>query len=139
MEICGGSMETGIIIIIVIAVILVTIFGLLIDFILYKDRIIENYEEEIELLRKMEKRLINDLKEKADASEEGWVARDSTGDLFCYKSKPVRMLKLRQWRANISSPWKGSVLFALPNDLFPELTWRDEPIKISITYKKVKR
>ena len=139
MEICGGSMETGIIIIIVIAVILVTIFGLLIDFILYKDRIIENYEEEIELLRKMEYKLINDLKEKADASEEGWVARDSTGDLFCYKSKPIRGLSCTQWTFDYKSPWKGPALFAIPNNLFPELTWRDEPIKISITYKKVKR
>lgn len=132
-------METGIIIIIVIAVILVTIFGFLIDFILYKDRVIENCEEEIELLRKMEKRLINDLKEKADASEEAWAARDANGDLFCYKSKPVRGFSQTQWMFDYKDPWKGSALFAMPNNLFPELTWRDEPIKISIIYKKVKR
>lgn len=121
-------METGIIIIIVIAVILVTIFGFLIDFILYKDRVIENCEEEIELLRKME---------KTEESEEAWVARDSTGDLFCYKSKPIRGLSCTQWMFDYKSPWRGPAVFKIPNNLFSELTWRDEPIKISITYKKV--
>ena len=121
-------MGTGIIIIIVIAVILVTVFGLLIDFILYKDRVIENCEEEIELLRK---------KEKTEESEEAWVARDSTGDLFCYKSKPIRGLSCTQWMFDYKSPWRGPAVFKIPNNLFPELTWRDEPIKISITYKKV--
>ena len=117
-------METGIIIIIVIAVVLVTIFGLLIDFILYKDRVIENSEEEIELLRK---------KEKTEESEEAWVARDSTGDLFCYKSKPIRGLSCTQWMFDYKSPWRGPAVFKIPNNLFSELTWRDEPIKISLS------
>lgn len=120
-------METGIITIIVIAVVLVTIFGLLIDFILYKDMVIENCEEEIELLRK---------KEKTGESEEAWVARDSTGDLFCYKSKPIRGFSCTQWMFDYKNPWKGPAVFKIPNNLFPELTWKDEPIKISITYKK---
>lgn len=132
-------METGIIIIIVIAVILVTIFGLLIDFILCKNRVIENCEEEIKLLKKMEYKLINDLKEKAGASEEAWAARDANGDLFCYKSKPVRGFSQTQWMFDYKVPWKGCALFAMPNNLFPELTWKDEPIKISITYKKQER
>lgn len=125
-------METGtIIIIIVIAVILIAIFGFLINRILVQNKIIEGSLEEIELLMKMKYKLINDLKEKADADIEGWVAKDACGSLFFYTGKPIRNLEIGSWFI-----CKEEDLYIISSRLFPELTWKDEPIKISITYKK---
>lgn len=124
-------MGTGIIIFIAIMVILVVIFGFIADCIVYKNSIIENLEEEIELFRKTEYRLINKLKEQADVVVEGWVAKDANGSVFLYGSKPIKSLETGSWYVDTEND-----LYVVSSRLFPKLTWEDEPIKISITYKK---
>lgn len=64
-------------------------------------------------------------------SKEFWAAKDASGNVFLYSSKPFRSLETRSWYID-----KENDLYIVSNRLFPELTWEDEPIKISITYKK---
>lgn len=79
----------------------------------------------------MKYKLINDLKKNTNVAIEGWVARDANGALFLYTAKPIRSLETRSWVI-----CEKENLCIISNSLFPELTWEDEPIEVSITYKK---
>lgn len=60
----------------------------------------------------------------------GWVARDEDGNLFMYSTKPER----------IGTMWMGEFAnFDLRNNLFPDLTWDDEPIEVEIIIKRKKK
>lgn len=64
-------------------------------------------------------------------SKEFWAAKDANGCVFLYSAKPVRSLETKSWYMN-----KEDDLYSISNRLFPELTWEDEPVKVSITIKK---
>lgn len=53
-----------------------------------------------------------------------WVARDRDGFLYLFNEKPERLHTCGGWR----SEWFYSIRY----DLFPDLTWEDEPIEVEI-------
>lgn len=58
----------------------------------------------------------------------GWVARDSFGRVFLFKSKPIRS----------NGTWISALdYYSLLRSDFPELTWEDEPIEVEFTIKKI--
>jgi len=67
----------------------------------------------------------------------GWVARDQiTGgdktNLYFGYEKPTRI------KTGLYNTWFGFGDFiSLPKEMFPELTWKDEPIEVEFTIKKV--
>lgn len=60
----------------------------------------------------------------------GWVARDKSGDLDLYGDIPSRVNG--QFIAD-----SGSGRMFLDNDLFPDLTWADEPREVELLIRKV--
>lgn len=69
-------------------------------------------------------------KQERDAGTviQGWVARDKDGRIFAYTNKPVRDYSLQEWESDFVSEINGKS--------FPDLTWDDEPIKVSISIKR---
>lgn len=60
---------------------------------------------------------------------EGYVARDESNDLWLYEKYPVRM----------GNYWlNDNFIMSIPNELFPNLKWEDEPIKVELTIKAIK-
>ena len=60
-----------------------------------------------------------------------WIARDEDGDLFLYNQKPY-ILKTRV------DPWDcfqapNKEFLAIPNELFPEVTFENSPQEIELT------
>lgn len=53
-----------------------------------------------------------------------WIARDANGSLFVYEKKPCRCHDLKTWQSGR--------FCQMPNHLFPDLTWEDEPIEVEI-------
>lgn len=69
----------------------------------------------------------------------GWVARDSeraSNSLHFHRNEVVRG-KFYWENKSPDRPIGESLL--LPNDLFPSLTWQDEPIEVEITIKSKKQ
>ena len=60
---------------------------------------------------------------------QGWVARDNNGELYIYSEKPKRMQCLF-WT-------QGNTFLPISPELFPSLTWSDEPIEVEITIKSI--
>jgi len=59
----------------------------------------------------------------------GWVASDYDKTPMLYTIKPHRL---------ITGVWCGGKdYFPLDKNIFPELTWNDEPIEVELTIKKV--
>lgn len=59
----------------------------------------------------------------------GWVARDSDGSLTLCKAKPQRYM---------NDCWvNAEEYFPLGSQIFPELTFEDEPIEVELTIKKI--
>lgn len=54
-----------------------------------------------------------------------WVARDKSGELFAYDSKPKRECYLGFWYSDLNC-------CSISGDLFPELKWQDEPIEVEL-------
>lgn len=60
---------------------------------------------------------------------EGYVARDESNDLWLYEEYPVRM----------GNYWlNDNFIMSIPNKMFPNLKWEDEPIKAELTIKAIK-
>ncbi len=61
----------------------------------------------------------------------GWVAREDwfsrKNRLYLFKNKPNR---------DGNFGWEGDVIKILDSDAFPNLKWKDEPIKVEITVRK---
>ena len=55
-----------------------------------------------------------------------YVARDKSGELFAYYSKPKRECYLGFWYSGLNC--MGSI----SGNFFPELTWEDEPIEVEL-------
>ena len=64
----------------------------------------------------------------------GWVARDECG-LWLYREKPYRV------EGTFCSHWSDkngpNSELSLDINIFPELTWEDEPIEIELIIRKV--
>lgn len=58
----------------------------------------------------------------------GWVARDEDGTLCCFSKKPERMSNTIAGHF-----WFNEDAFELRKDVFPKLTWEDEPIEVELT------
>lgn len=56
-----------------------------------------------------------------------WVARDKDGSLYMYDGYPVRDVDV--WDVGGDQPADSAEIFA---ELFPELTWDDEPIEVNL-------
>lgn len=57
---------------------------------------------------------------------DGWVARDRNGDLSLYRTYPERQENLGYWR-------DGNDYWDFPNDYFPSVTWKSEPLHVKLT------
>lgn len=67
----------------------------------------------------------------ADTVIQGWVAVDDDGDLFLYRTKPAR--------DEVSGMWmSGECPLDVGINLFPNLTWDDEPQEVEIQIKRKK-
>ena len=60
-----------------------------------------------------------------------WVARDEGGRLFIYTECPERDDNIEEWLTQ-----EGGDASELPEDMFPGLTWEDEPMEVEIITKK---
>ena len=65
---------------------------------------------------------------KEEVTFEGWVARDMFGELNVFIKKPTKFF------GKVWSDQTGK-RFGLPESLFPDLKWEDEPKKVSVTIK----
>lgn len=54
-----------------------------------------------------------------------WVARDNNGKLYLYNEKPEYYNDLKVW-------FSGRICAKLDNNIFPDLTWKDEPIEVEL-------
>ena len=54
-----------------------------------------------------------------------WVARDNNGKLYLYNEKPKYYNDLKVW-------FSGRICSKLDNNIFPDLTWKDEPIEVEL-------
>lgn len=77
-----------------------------------------------------------------------WVARDENGGLHLWVKKPVRHIStLSEYPEDYKEEWgimsfwtneigeiaeEGALFGDLPNDLFPELTWGNEPVEVEL-------
>ena len=67
-------------------------------------------------------------KQKGETLSGWWVARDKNGDLYVYSVKPE--MNGDSWVvADSQNLWK------MPNILFSDLKWEDEPMKLDVTLK----
>ncbi len=64
----------------------------------------------------------------------GWVARGQNGDIGLCRIKPKRFYG--GW--GIEVPQADQAIYLLPSELFPALTWQDEPIEVEVTIKPKK-
>jgi len=53
-----------------------------------------------------------------------WTARDKSGVLKIFVSKP--------WRDQMTPLWRQADMMTIPGSLFEEQTWKDEPIKVKV-------
>lgn len=63
-----------------------------------------------------------------------WMARDGHGSLVFSSKKPHRLELWKLWEVTRETP----AIF-LPNTLFPDLRWEDEPKKVEIIIKEAKK
>lgn len=75
----------------------------------------------------------------------GWVARDGTvrridvGRLRFFDNKPFR----RDYITTVNGEWGEhrdypcKYIINLPKDLFPDLSWKDEPIEVELTLNRI--
>lgn len=57
-----------------------------------------------------------------------WVARDKSGELFAYNSKPKRRLDWGIWQVECLC----DVFSRIPDNHFPDLTFEDEPLEVEL-------
>lgn len=69
----------------------------------------------------------------ADTVIQGWVARDKSGDLFVYRTKPIRNIYTKRWEGEYSD------IDIYNNLLFPDITWDSDPEQVEIIIKRKKK
>ena len=55
-----------------------------------------------------------------------WVAREKSGGLFLYKTKPILDYDFGIWFSDLDC------MGTISKNLFPELKWEDEPIEVEL-------
>ena len=91
-------------------------------------------EDVLALMRAMYNEAREDL--RSCPSIKGYIARDGHGSLTFSSEKPSR-LEWCGWKL-----WKisrGTPAVVLPNTLFPDLRWEDEPREVEIIIKEAKK
>lgn len=67
-----------------------------------------------------------------------WIARDKDGDLTLFSSKPHRCTDVgwnnESW--DVSSMDDFTDVMILDPNMFPDLTWEDEPIEVELVTKQ---
>lgn len=58
-----------------------------------------------------------------------WIARDKSGELCAYNSKPKRRLDWGIWQVECLC----DVFSHIPDNHFPDLTFEDEPLEVRLT------
>ena len=58
----------------------------------------------------------------------GWVARDKSNDLYLFNYKPHRT-------DGIFYPCGCDSVYNLPNNIFPELSWKNGAVEVELTIK----
>lgn len=69
-----------------------------------------------------------------DTVIQGWVARASDGNLALFKRKPDREI----YRRSNNGLWFGGSMSELDANLYPDLTWDDDPQPVEIIIKRKK-
>lgn len=65
----------------------------------------------------------------------GWVARDKDGQLCVFYGDPPHRGGCERWRHPEHCPlgdWMN-----IPEEMFPELKWKDEPVEVELTIKRI--
>lgn len=77
-------------------------------------------------------------KREKDAEEtviSGWVARDKMGTTCLYNECPERYnAPINEWGADNPLQY-----YRIPDELFPDLTWDDDPIEVELIIKRKKK
>ena len=60
----------------------------------------------------------------------GWIARYDTHYLHVFSEKPSR--NIDNSSLNFGKVWNGKGILALDCNLFPQITWEDEPVEAEI-------
>ena len=68
-----------------------------------------------------------------EATISGWVCRDKDGRLLLFRLNKPQRETVGYWDS-----WDDGYEY-LPSNLFPNLTWQDEPIEVEIQIKPKKR
>ena len=71
--------------------------------------------------------------DESDTVIQGWVARDKSGDLFVYRTKPIRNIYTKRWESEHSD------IDIYNNLLLLDLTWSDDPQEVEIIIKRKKK
>lgn len=68
-----------------------------------------------------------------------WVARDKDGCLWLYIYKPIRSKTNYWWEVDEqNTPLDEDDCMLIDIELFPDLSWEDEPIEVELVRKEVK-
>lgn len=67
---------------------------------------------------------------------DGWVARDSDGDLGIFAVKPERV---RYKDNNKNGLWMARTITELDSEAFPSVTWESDALPVTITIKPKKK
>lgn len=78
---------------------------------------------------------MNNNNPQSEATISGWVARTQNGTLGLLRIKPER--RCGDWWIGVAP--KDPAIYRLPSELFPALTWQDDPIEVEITIKPKKQ
>ena len=78
-----------------------------------------------------------DTTAKGPVSFTGWLARDknTAAPLSIYEYKPLRCEMNDGRKFWKEQPFTKSI--RIPEFFFPEITWKDEPVKVSISIEKI--
>ena len=77
----------------------------------------------------------SDFSDAEDTVIQGWAVRDKDGtlNLFYGSDKPIKRGQDEYW-----SVVAGAVFEYLPREMFPDLTWSNDPIEVEIIIKRKK-
>ena len=67
----------------------------------------------------------------------GWVARDRDGALFLHEKYPKRIKEEMELDGEICYWGNGGVRHYIDRELFPDITWADNPVEYELTFHRV--
>lgn len=74
-------------------------------------------------------------KNNADTVIQGWVARDKRGTICLYNECPERYnAPINEWGTDNPLQY-----YRIPDKLFPDLTWKSDPIEVELIIKRKKK